>query len=180
MFCSTFYQMIEILKHMPYNEGSFTEVMQMDPIDNLLVRMLAKNSDVTATELSAQVNLSVPAINKRIARLKSSGVIQACSILTNPKKVGKPIVAFVMVVLDQFNNSDSLLQYAQSDPDVLECYAVTGEYDYLLKICAADVNAFEDKLLHLKRSRGVAKSHTLLSLKEEKFAPSALPDAPED
>lgn len=148
----------------------------MDQIDNLLVRILAENSDVTATELMSRVNLSVPAINKRIARLKSSGVIRASSVLTDPKKVGKPIIAFVMVVLDQFANAESLMQYVRSDPDVLECYAVTGEYDYLLKICAADVNAFEDKLLHLKRSRGVVKSHSLLSLKEEKFAPSALPD----
>ena len=152
----------------------------MDQIDNQLIRILAENSDVTATELMNKVNLSVPAINKRIARLKSCGAIRSASILTDPKKVGKPIIAFVLVVLDQFTNADSLMQYVHCDPDVLECYAVTGEYDFLLKICAADVNAFEQKLLHLKRSRGVAKSHSLLSLKEEKFAPSALPDVYSD
>ena len=67
------------------------------------------------------------------------------------------------------------MKMVESDPDILECYAVTGEYDYLIKICAADIESFETKLLQLK-SRSVAKSHTLLTLCEHKFSPSVLPD----
>lgn len=149
----------------------------MDRTDAKLIRILAENTDTPVTELSARVNLSVPAVNKRIARLKASGAIRRVSILTDPEQVGKPIVAFVLVVLEHVSHADTLLEYVQSDEDVLECCAVTGEYDYLLKICAADIKAFEKKLLHLKRSRGVVKSHTMLSLMEQKLAPAALPDA---
>ena len=147
----------------------------MDETDVVLLRSLAKNADVTATELMNSINLSIPAINKRIARLKSSGTIRKMTVLTDARKVGKPIMAYVLVVLDRFSNTDGLMALVGSDPDILECYAVTGEYDYLIKICAADIEAFENKLLHLKNI-GVSKSHTLFTLCEHKFSPSALPD----
>ena len=62
------------------------------------------------------------------------------------------------------------------DKDIPECYAVTGDYDYILKICAKDVEILEEKLLSLKKLKGVVKSHTMLSLMEHKLAPAALPD----
>lgn len=147
----------------------------MDKIDEKLLHLLAKDSDISASALVSKLNLSIPAINKRISKLKASGVIRQNTILTEPKRVGKPVLAYVMVVMDRFSNAQSLFDYAESDPDVLECYAVTGEYDFILKLCAADVSALEDKLLELKRSRGIAKSHTMLALQEHKFAPAALP-----
>ena len=147
----------------------------MDEIDVTLLRTLAENADVTATELMRSANLSIPAINKRIARLKSSGMIRKVTVLTDAKKVGKPIVAFVLVVLDRFSNMAAILENAAKDPDVLECYAVTGEYDYLIKICAKDIETLEEKLLTMKE-KGISKSHTLLTLCEHKFAPTVLPD----
>lgn len=147
----------------------------MDETDILLVKALAKDADVTATELTASVNLSVPAINKRIARLKSEGTIRRVAAITDPKRVGKPVVAFVLLVLDRFSDAESLLEQINADPDILECYAVTGEYDYLIKICATDIASFENKLLKLK-AKSVAKSHTMLTLCEHKFEPSVLPD----
>ncbi len=147
----------------------------MDKTDEKLLRILAKDADISASALVSQLNLSIPAINKRISKLKATGVIRQTTILTEPKTVGKPVVAYVLVVMDQFAKAQSLFDYADSDPDVLECYAVTGEYDFILKLCAADVAALEDKLLELKKSRGICKSHTMLALQEHKFTPAALP-----
>lgn len=147
----------------------------MDRTDEKLLRILAKDADISASALVSQLNLSIPAINKRISKLKATGVIRQTTILTEPKTVGKPVVAYVLVVMDQFAKAQSLFDYADGDPDVLECYAVTGEYDFILKLCAADVAALEDKLLELKKSRGICKSHTMLALQEHKFTPAALP-----
>ena len=72
--------------------------------------------------------------------------------------------------------NEKLLQYIHQDPDILECSAVTGEYDYLIKVCAKDVQTLEDKLLCLKKQNGVVKSHTMLCLMEHKFEPTVLPD----
>ena len=147
----------------------------MDQTDEKRLGMLAENGDLSAREMVSRLNLSVPAINKRILKLKSSGVIRRTTVLTDPQAVGNPILAYVMVVMDRFSGVQALLEYAKTDRDVLECYAVTGEYDFLLKLCAADVAALEEKLLELKKSRGIAKSHTMLALQEHKFAPVVLP-----
>ncbi len=148
----------------------------MDQIDKKLLHLLAENADITATELVPIVNLSIPAINKRIARLKETGVITRVAALTDAKKVGKPVVVFVLVVLGQFSSASQLMEYVQQDADVLECFAVTGEYDYLLKICASDIDALEQKLLELKRNKGISKSYTLITLMQNKFSPVPLPD----
>ena len=90
--------------------------------------------------------------------------------------VNRPYFRCILVIVQHNASADKLTRYVQSDPDILECYAVTGEYDYLLKVCAKDVERLEEKLLHLKRQLGVIKSHTMLSLMEHKFEPTALPD----
>ena len=143
----------------------------MDNIDKVILMMLSKNSTASATELGKAVNLSIPAVNKRIQRLKTSGVIRSFTILTDEKKADKPICAFIMLTARY-----ALINYVKHDPDVLECYAVTGDYDYILKICAKDVGALENKLLSLKELKGITKSYTMLSLMEHKLTPTALPD----
>ncbi len=149
----------------------------MDSIDIQLLHELAANANVTAAQLVTRLQLSIPAINKRIAKLKDAGLIRRYTILTDPKLVGKPLIAYIMVMLGRFTRAEELMRFVTEDPDILECYAVTGEYDFLLKICAADIESIEDKLLELKRRKGVAKSHTILTLLEHKFQPVALPDA---
>lgn len=148
----------------------------MDDIDRKILKILSQNSGATATEMMSQVNLSIPAINKRIQKLCHSGVIKQFTILVDPKKMGRPILAFILIVLQQGSRLDTLMEYIKGDPDILECYAVTGEYDYLLKVCASDVEMLEEKLTHLKRQSGVIKSHTLLSLMEHKHQIAVLPD----
>lgn len=148
----------------------------MDDIDRKLIRLLSENANATATEMMAQVNLSIPAINKRVQKLRQSGVIRQFTVLLDPEKIGRPIQAFIMVVLQQTSQVACFLEYVHSDPDILECYAVTGEYDYMLKVCAGDMKMLEEKLSNLKRHSGVLKSHTILSLLEHKHKISILPD----
>ena len=148
----------------------------MDMTDVKILNILSQNSNTTTTDMTGKVNLSIPAINKRISKLIQSGIIRRFTVLTDGKKVGKPIQAFILVIVRHITAGDTLTEYIQNDPDVLECYAVTGEYDYLLKVCAKDVESLEDKLLHLKRKLGIVKSHTMLSLMEHKFEPAPLPD----
>ena len=148
----------------------------MDEIDGKILRILSENADTTATEMMNQVNLSIPAINKRISKLRQSGLIRKYTILTDPEKAGKSIQAFILVVLQQPSGAAKLTEYIRSDPDILECYAVTGEYDYILKVCARDVEQLDEKLTLLKQQKGVAKSYTMLSLMEHKFRACILPD----
>lgn len=148
----------------------------MDNIDKLILKMLSENAMVSTTEIGASVNLSIPAVNKRIQKLREGGVIRSFTVLTNLKKVQKPICAFIMLTVKYGEGVNALHDFVKKDTDVLECYGITGDYDYILKICARDIEALEEKLLSLKKLKGVIKSHTMLSLMEHKLAPTALPD----
>ena len=146
----------------------------MDEIDVKLVKLLSENARATAAEMSRTVGLSIPAVNKRIAKLQQSGVLRFTA-LVDPEKAGKPITAFILLNLQQISATDKLLDYVNSDPDVLECYSVTGEYDYILKVCARDVKTLERKLRLLKQQKGVVRSNTLFALMENKFQPTIIP-----
>lgn len=148
----------------------------MDTIDRQILKILADDAMATATQIGAEVNLSIPAVNKRIQKMRDSGVIRAFTVLTDREKVAKPICAFIMLTVRYGDGIEPLHEFIKKDPDVLECYAVTGDYDYILKICARDVEALEDKLLSLKKQKSVVKSYTMLALMEHKLSPAALPD----
>ena len=146
----------------------------MDKIDIKILDELSKNADITATDLSQKLHFSVPAVNKRIRAMKNSGIIKNFTIITDSKKVGKPIVAFILIVLKSIEHTKVFFEYVENDPDILECYAITGEYDCLIKVCATSVEALDQKLAILKTHNGVMKSCTMLSLTTHKYAPTFL------
>ena len=148
----------------------------MDKIDTRIIQELSENADITATELSKKLHFSVPAVNKRIRAMKKEGIIKNFTIVTDNKKVGKPIIAFIMIVLKSVEHAEAFFNYVESDSDILECYAVTGEYDCLLKVCATSVEDLDKKLSILKTRNGVMKSYTMLSLTNHKYAPTVLAD----
>ena len=151
----------------------------MDAIDTKIIEMLSKGADATATELSRELHFSIPAVNKRIRTLKKEGIIKSFTVITDNKKVGKPILSFVLITLKSIEHTEPFFSYVETDPDILECYAITGEYDCLLKVCASSVEDLDQKLQVLKTRNGVMKSYTMLSLTAHKYAPTILPQAKE-
>jgi len=148
----------------------------IDATDKKILSLLSQNADITAHALGAAVGLSIPAVSKRVLKLKEKKLIRRHTILTDGKQLGKPVAAFIFLVLQYGDGVELLMKYVSRDPDILECHAVTGEYDYIIKVCAASVEALEEKLLFLKKQKGVVKSHTMLSLAEHKLSPTVLPD----
>lgn len=148
----------------------------MDKTDKILLRMLSEDSGCTATRMAAEVHMSIPAVNKRIAALKKDGVIECYSVRLNSEKIGKPVLGYALLVLDHYAAVDDLVAYVKTEPDIVEFHAITGEYDYIAKIYAKDIRSFEDTLIRLKKQRGVAKSNTLFSLFEYKNMLGPLPD----
>ena len=148
----------------------------MDAVDGKILKILSENAAATATEIGEAVNLSIPAVNKRILKLRECGIIRSYTILTDEKKVGKSICAFILLAVRYGEGIDVLQRYVNEDADVLECYAVTGDYDYLIKICAESIEVLEEKLLFMKKQKGVMKSHTMFSLREHKMSATVLPN----
>ena len=123
----------------------------------------------------------VKILDRPVSETRGKGTIwfvpeEVYTLDLDPAKIGKSLTAYTLVVLDQNAREEDLVALLSEDPDVTECHAVTGEYDFLLKIFARDIDSFEEKILRLKDRRLVSKTHTLFSLRERKYLPGACPD----
>jgi len=120
--------------------------MKLDPIDKKILQHLQLDSKITNKELSNNLNLSVTAIFERIKRLEKNDVISKYVALINPVGVEKSFMVFCQIKLIQHTKSYMLKFEAEVEklPEVLECYHVSGEYDYILKILVRDMEAYRE------------------------------------
>ncbi|MDC7995457.1 Lrp/AsnC family transcriptional regulator [Altibacter sp. HG106] len=145
--------------------------MKLDKTDLKLLRILQQDSKKTNKQLASQLHLSVTAIYERIKKLERSGIINKYVALVTPEKVGRDFVVFCHIKLSQHtieNLSAFEKQVAQLD-EVLECFHVSGEYDYLLKVVVADMPAFRhfmvNKLTTLQHIGNTQSSFTISTIK---------------
>jgi Lrp/AsnC family leucine-responsive transcriptional regulator len=119
--------------------------LQLDTIDRRILRALQQDGRVTYDALAAQVNLSASAVLRRVRRLEESGAIQAYVALVRPEKVGLSLTAYINVRLEKQTEShkrnpmDLFRAAVQTWPEVVECAALTGEMDYLLRVLVQDM-----------------------------------------
>jgi Lrp/AsnC family transcriptional regulator, leucine-responsive regulatory protein len=118
----------------------------MDAIDKKLLGLLQDDTKRTTKELSMVLNLSVTAVYERIKKLEREGVIRKYVALLDAKKVEKAFVVFCHIKLVQ-HTKDFITTFEnevmQLD-EVLECFHVSGDYDYILKVAVQDMEAFRE------------------------------------
>lgn len=143
----------------------------MDKHDLEILDILKKDSRMSARQISELAGLTAPAVTERIRKLESNGTIQQYTIKKDRRSCGRSILAFTLVKIDRTGNTSNFKNTLTKYPSVLECHKVTGAYDYLLKIEAADIPGLETFLsTKVKQVRGVGETNTLItldSLKEE-------------
>ena len=117
----------------------------LDKIDRQLLRTLQADGRVTYDQLAEQVSLSPSTVLRRVKRLEESGVIDRYVALVKPETVGLGLTAYINVRLEKNTEShkrnpmDLFRASVQSWPEVVECAALTGEMDYLLRVVVADM-----------------------------------------
>lgn len=120
--------------------------MTLDEIDKKILKQLQSNSKVTNKELSAKMDLSVTAVYERIKRLERNQVIPKYVALVNPERVEKSFMVLCQIKLLQHTKS-YMIRFEDEVaklPEVLECYHVSGEYDYNLKVLVKDMEAYRE------------------------------------
>jgi Lrp/AsnC family leucine-responsive transcriptional regulator len=140
----------------------------LDEIDRRILDALQADGRMTNQELSDQVGLSPSPCLRRVRQLEAGGVISRYVALVDPEAIGLSVTAFVRVRLDQ-QDDRHLAQFeaAVADfPEVMECYLMTGEADYQLRVLVRSLGQFEDFLRHrLTRVKGVANVTTSFALR---------------
>lgn len=118
----------------------------MDVIDKKILMLLQQNSKRTTKELSLKLNLSATAIYERIKKMEKEKIIDKYTVLLNKKNLDKNFMVFCHIKLTQ-HIKEHLIKFEQevkSLDEVLECFHVSGDYDYILKICVADMEEYRD------------------------------------
>lgn len=127
------------------NRNFFRE-MKLDDIDVKILQQLQKDCKITNKQLSVELNLSVTAIYERIKRLERNKVINSYVALINAGEVGKSFMVLCQIKLLQHTKTYMMKFEAEVAKlaEVLECYHVSGEYDYNLKVRVKDMEAYRE------------------------------------
>ena len=149
----------------------------MDQMDRKILKVLQENARISNQQLADAVGLSVSPCWRRVRRLEEQGVIDRYVTLLNAKQVGLGLTAFVHVSLED-HHPNTLREFDRlihECAEVQECFAMSGQDDYLLRVVSPDIEAYETflsrRLLALK---GVRTANTSFVLKTRK-ATTALP-----
>ncbi len=155
-----------------------TAIMEkFDRFDRIILETLQQNGRASNVELSDKVNLSPPQCYRRVQRLEQEGVIRGYAAQVEPGALGLGVIAFVSLSLarEQFKQVRSVEKAIRQFPEILECYTISGDFDYLLKVAAADLKSLSAFLTdRLMQVPGVAGVRSMVCMEEIKPA-SPLP-----
>ena len=147
----------------------------LDSIDRKILEVLQDDARISNVDLAGRVGLSPSPCLRRVRELEESGVVRRYVALLDPGAVGLGVSVFMQVSLERQAEQglDAFEKRILSRPEVLECYLITGDADYLLRVVVPDVAAFERFLLdHLTRIPGVASVKSSFALKQVKYRTS--------
>ena len=119
---------------------------KLDSFDAKLLNAIQQNNRLTADELSRQVGLSPSSCQRRIARLRELGVIEADISVVSPEAVGRQLTMVVEVTLEREhpNIMNEFKRSMAATAEVMQCYYVTGEVDFILVLTARDMRHYEE------------------------------------
>ncbi len=142
--------------------------MKIDKIDRLILHALQLDGRLTNALLAQQVNLSESACLRRVRLLEESGFLRGYVALVDQTTAGYPDNVFVRITLHS-QQQDDLAEFeaqARQLPEVMECYLMSGDADYLLRVIVADARDYERiHSQHLTRLPGVARVHSSFALR---------------
>ena len=152
-------------------------MFHFDIIDCRILNVLQEDAQISNAELAKQIGISPSPCWRRVKRLEKEGVIKRRVTLLDPAIVGLPVSVFVRVSLERQIESalETFERAVLSRSEVMECYLMTGDSDYLLRVVVADLVAYERFMIdHLTRINGVASINSSFALKQVKYR-TALP-----
>ena len=161
-----------LLAHDPYSD-SYDRVMtaSLDDIDRKILRALQTDGRASNVDLAARVHLSAPQCYRRVRALEEAGVIRGYSARLAAEALGLSVTAYVSVSIagDQFGRVREIEAHIRDYPQILECQAVSGDYDYLLKVVARDLKSLSPFLSdRLMQVAGIDDVRSMICLEEIK------------
>lgn len=161
-----------IVACIPYSlKCSFRKCLNMDKTDLKILDVLQLDGRASAQQVSEQVGLSTAPVWRRIKNLEKNKVIQGYYARVDRRQVGLQSCMFTQISLDRHSGEivDNFIRAVRDAPEILECHAVTGDADFLLKIMVPSAESYDD-FLHrfLFNMPGVRQTRTIVAMREIK------------
>lgn len=155
-----------------------TEITEkLDRTDLKILQILQENSKITNLDLSKKIGLSPAPTLERVKKLEQSGIIESYHAQVNPQTIGLNVKTFVLVSLawQKENALNNFLEKVNGVEEITECYIITGEADFLMKIVTKDIPSYEKLLFKtLSQIEEIERLKTLMTLstvKQSKILP---------
>lgn len=149
----------------------------LDPFEVKILRLIQGDADLSVAELAEKVGLSSTPCWRRLDRLEREGFVRRKVALLDPVKLGLNVQIFALIKLDAVGRGrlDEFAQAINAYDQVMECYAMMGNFDYLVRVVAADIPSYHDFVLKvLSQLPGVMDISSFVAMSELKST-TALP-----
>ena len=147
-------------------------IKPLDDIDKRILDLLQKDAEMTHKEIADRLNRSITPIRARINSLKEDGYIKQYTVLLDAEKIDRGLIAYTQVILKK-HTQKSLSEFSRQVgllPEVMECYHMSGTYDFLLRIAIKDMHEYSSVLLaKLALINNVANLNTFFVISEVKY-----------
>tara|TARA_R110000744_G_scaffold262087_2_gene376626 strand:+ start:331 stop:792 length:462 start_codon:yes stop_codon:yes gene_type:complete len=143
----------------------------LDKIDIQILKLLQNNSNLTTKDLANKVNLSTTPVFERIKRLEKNGFIKKYVAVLDAEKLEKGLTVFCNITLKQHTREigNKFVKDILEIKEVTECYNVSGDYDFLLKVMVKDMKHYQDFVLnHLGSIKNIGSAHSTFVMGEIK------------
>ena len=150
---------------------------KIDAIDKRIILILQADGKITVADLAERVGLSPSPCARRVRLLEEAGIVKGYSAVIDQSKVGLPISAFASIKLERQSeeNLDRFGEAVSRWPEVVDCYLMTGQRDYLMRIVARDLESYErflkEKLTRLEGVASIETSFALVQIKRSEALP---------
>jgi Lrp/AsnC family leucine-responsive transcriptional regulator len=144
---------------------------ELDETDIKLLKLLGEDSNVTMKELAAKVNLSPSPVFERVKRLETNGYIKKYIALIDAEKLNHGLIIFCNIRLKQHDKSigNEFVADIMRLKEVVECYNISGDYDFLLKVYARDMKHYQDFVFNsLGAVKSIGSTHSTFVMYENK------------
>ena len=151
--------------------------IQLDDADRRILRIIQDQPDLTIRELGDQVGLSHSPCWRRLERLREHGIIGDKRYVVDPQAVGYEVVALCFVKSSEHSRErlQAFEDAVQNVPEVLQCYSLSGDYDYVLEVLARSIREYEEAvknaILQLPNIQSLSTSFTLKRVKKSYSIP---------
>jgi Lrp/AsnC family leucine-responsive transcriptional regulator len=150
-----------------------TSKIDLSAIDRKILRALQEDGRMTVQAIADEVGLSASPCLRRIRQMERAGIIAGYSATVDQKAVGLPVSVFISIKLERqrARELDAFAAAIGEWPEVMECYLMTGQFDFLLRVVCADLEAYEHFLRErLTQVEGVASIESSFSLGQVKHS----------